>query len=289
MADERPRPEEADDERNPPAVRAAHAIDQDAIDQDAIEGVVIDDRPPTGPARVIHVVRVVARHEHAKAAGRHLSYIPLGAAVVAKRLWDSRTTARYQRWLRIAETSGNHEAALEWEKRLADFRKDRHARRVDTVKVPRRAADSAPEAACSACFLVLALIGTLLGIATGHVAEVAVPFRVVARVTELAAIVLSIAWGPIVLSLPWIALGALWWTGRGYAGASGWTEAGKQDSEDGGLVVTADTIVLGLQNLRIPELRKAAKDGWKPTFHTLPVRDGTAEVYDPAERSTTPS
>ncbi len=39
-------------------------------------------------------------------------------------------------------------------------------------------------------------------------------------------------------------------------------------------MVTADTIVLALQNLQIPALRKAFKEGWKPTFHTLPVRDG---------------
>ena len=38
--------------------------------------------------------------------------------------------------------------------------------------------------------------------------------------------------------------------------------------------MTADTIVLALQHLPIPALRKAFKDGWKPVFHTLPVRDG---------------
>ena len=37
----------------------------------------------------------------------------------------------------------------------------------------------------------------------------------------------------------------------------------------------ADTIVLALQHLdRIAPLKKAFKDGWTPTFHTLPVRDG---------------
>jgi DNA segregation ATPase FtsK/SpoIIIE, S-DNA-T family len=39
-------------------------------------------------------------------------------------------------------------------------------------------------------------------------------------------------------------------------------------------VVAADTIVLALQHLPIPALRKAFKDGWRPTFHTLPVKDG---------------
>ena len=38
--------------------------------------------------------------------------------------------------------------------------------------------------------------------------------------------------------------------------------------------MAADTIVLALQHLPIPALRKAFKDGWRPTLHTLPVKDG---------------
>ena len=103
----------------------------------------------------------------------------------------------------------------------------------------------------------------------------AAPFEVVAHIVEWVAIAFSVAWGPVVLALPWIAVGALWHVGRGHANAgSGWLAAKKDDDADTGLVVTADTIVLALQNLQIPALRKAFKDGWKPTFHTLPVRDG---------------
>ena len=39
-------------------------------------------------------------------------------------------------------------------------------------------------------------------------------------------------------------------------------------------MITADTIVLALQNLPIPDLRKAFKEGWAPAFDLLPVRDG---------------
>jgi DNA segregation ATPase FtsK/SpoIIIE, S-DNA-T family len=254
--------------RNLPAVRAAQDVDQDVI-----EGEIVDEQPPSAPARVIRGVQVVVHHEHAKTAGRHLGYIPLGAAVVAKRLWDSRTTARYERGMRAAEAAGNHEAWLEWEKRLAEFRRDRHQRRVDMIRVPAELLLQLPKLALG-LFLVLAAIGTLLAIATRHIGEVATPFEVVAHITELAAIVFSVAWGPVLLSLPWIALGALWWTGRGYAAAAGWAMAAKPGDEDAGLVITADTIVLALQNLRVPELRKAFKDGWKPAFHTMPVRDG---------------
>ena len=267
MADQMTWPEE-DEVRNLPAVPGPHEVEPEIF-----EGEIVDDPPPTGPARVVHAVRVVARHEHTRKAGRHLGYIPLGAAVVTRRLWDSRTTSRYERMLRMAEASGDLAAVLEVEKRLADFRRDRHGRRIDMFKVPAELLLLLPKLLLG-LFLVLAAFGTLLAIAAGHIAEVAVPFKVAARIAEIVAIVFSVAWGPIVLALPWIAVGALWWTGRGYSGAGGWTQAGKQDGEDSGLVVTADTIVLALQNLPIPALRKAFKDGWKPTFHLLPVKDG---------------
>ena len=90
------------------------------------------------------------------------------------------------------------------------------------------------------------------------------------------AIAVSVSYGPVLLALPWIAIGALWWVGRAHANANmtGWMSPPRND-DDAGLVVTADTIVLALQNLdKIPALKRAFKDGWRPTFHTLPVRDG---------------
>ena len=49
---------------------------------------------------------------------------------------------------------------------------------------------------------------------------------------------------------------------------TGWLSPPRND-DDAGLVVTADTIVLALQNLPNPALRRAFKEGWRPT-----VRDG---------------
>ena len=242
-------------------------------DGEVLEGVVVGEPPPSATARAVRVALVIARHEHTKRAGRHLGYIPLGALVVAKRLWDSRTTARYERWLRRAEAAGDQQSALEWEKRMADFRKDRHQRRVDMVRVPTAVVMMLPKFIFG-LVMVLAFIGCLLAGAERNIAEVAVPFTTAARVVEIVVIVFSIAWGPLLLAAPWVAVGALWWAGRGYARAAGWTTAAKNGDEDGGIIVTADTIVLALQHLRIPELKKAAKDGWKPSFHTLPVRDG---------------
>jgi S-DNA-T family DNA segregation ATPase FtsK/SpoIIIE len=228
----------------------------------------------TPPARVIRVVTAVARHDRAKAAARNAGYVGLGAAVVTRRLWESRTSARYERHLRAAERAGDHETALEWESRLAAFRRDRHARRMELIQLPAALAEKLPKVAAG-ILAVLVAIGVLLAIATGRPAEIAVPVEVTARTAELVAVVLSVAWGPLVLAVPWIAVAALWWAGRRHAMAAttGWLAAGRVE-EDGGLVVTADTIVLALQNLRIPELKRAFKDGWVPVFDQQPVKDG---------------
>jgi S-DNA-T family DNA segregation ATPase FtsK/SpoIIIE len=251
------------------------------IEPDVIDGVVVDEPPPSAPAKVVRVVQVAVQHPHAKRAGRHLAYIPLGFAVVTRRLWLSRTTSRYELWLRRAEADGNQEAALEWEKRLAAFRKDRHDRRVDMIKVPTEVLLAVPKIALG-LFIVFAAFGTLLAIGKKNIREVAVPFEVAARLVEIVAIVLSVTWGPIVLALPWVAVAALWHVGRAYANqGNGWLAAKKGDADDAGLVVTADTVTLALRNLPIPALAKAFRDGWQPTFYTQPVREGLgyATVY----------
>jgi hypothetical protein len=60
----------------------------EVIDGEVVEGVVVDERRRLEPSVVllpVQVVRVVVEHEHTKTAGRHVAYIPLGAAVVVKR------------------------------------------------------------------------------------------------------------------------------------------------------------------------------------------------------------
>jgi DNA segregation ATPase FtsK/SpoIIIE, S-DNA-T family len=242
------------------------------LEPEIIEGEIVDGPPPSAPLRVVRVARVIVQHEHAKRAGRHLGFIPLGAAVVAKRLWVSRTTARYETWLRMAEATGNHEAALEWEKRLADFRKDRHQRRMDAIRVPAELLLQLPKLLLG-LVLVLVVIGTLMAVATRHVAEIAVPFEVVAHVAELVVIVLSVAWGPVVLSLPWIALGALWWTGRGAAG-SGLAWARTSADPDADVSIDETTITKALDALRIQQISAYLKDGMPLQYITPCRRDG---------------
>ena len=57
--------------------------------------------------RPVAVIKVVVKHDHTRTAGRHVMYVPLGAAVVVKRLWDSRSSSRYERFIRAAELAWN--------------------------------------------------------------------------------------------------------------------------------------------------------------------------------------
>jgi DNA segregation ATPase FtsK/SpoIIIE, S-DNA-T family len=238
-----------------------------------LEGQVVDSPPPL-PLRAVRAVSVVARHERTRAAGRNVAYVGIGFAVIVKRLWESRSSARYERYIRSAEASGDREAALEWDRQRTKFLKDRHTRRADMIELPVKVAKELPKIALG--FLaVLAAIGVLLAIGSRNAREVSVPVKVVASIAEWVAIAFSVSYGPFLLALPWIVIGVLYWIGRSYANAAltGWAVADKQDEETG-LVITADTIVLALQHLPLPALRAAFKNDWRPVFHTLPVRDG---------------
>lgn len=247
---------------------------------DAIEGTVVPfPGPPPEPApvprRAARAVRVIAKHERTRAAGRNAAYVGIGAAVITRRLWESRSTARYERHIRSAEAAGDQESALAWDAQRVKFLKDRHDRRADLVELPLKVARELPKIAAAVLGLLVAT-GILLAIASRNSQEIAVPVKVAARVVEWVAVAFSVSWGPFLLGAPWILAAALWWTGRAYANtaATRWSVAGKQDGEDAGLVITADTIVLALQHLPVPALRQAFKNDWRPVFHTLPVRDG---------------
>jgi DNA segregation ATPase FtsK/SpoIIIE, S-DNA-T family len=80
---------------------------------------------------------------------------------------------------------------------------------------------------------------------------------------------------PTAIAVPAVALAVLHEAGRrGGDLAPGWSAAAKPGEEERGLVVTADGIVVALQNLGISKLDQAFKDKWRPSFHTLPVKDG---------------
>ncbi|HEY3652356.1 MAG TPA: hypothetical protein VGL33_30610 [Streptosporangiaceae bacterium] len=244
-------------------------------DPPVLEGRVVAEPAVTVPRQAARVVVAAVRHDRARAAGRNAAYVGIGAAVITRRLWESRSTARYERSIRSAEAAGDHEAALAWDTQRVKFLKDRHTRRADLVELPLKVFKALPGIAAG--FLgILVVIGVLMAIGSRNVKEVAAPVRTTARITELVVILFSVAWVPLLWAAAAIIVLALYLAGRSYANRSmtSWSVAGKDDGDDPGLVVTADTIVLALQHLPNPALKAAFKNDWRPVFHTMPVRDG---------------
>jgi S-DNA-T family DNA segregation ATPase FtsK/SpoIIIE len=260
-----------DDDPDAGAPRTEVAVRDDA-DPEVLEGEIVRaDRPrPTIRA----VVTEVAADPRTRTAVRHVLYVASGAGVVSRRAWHGRTTATHQQMIRAAIASGDREAALEWEARMAAYRKDRHQRRKDLLALPTWVVMHPREIAVGTVGMLVAP-GILLAVATKDPTQIRTPLLAVAKLVQLIALVVGVAWGPLVLAAPWIAVAGLWSAGRNAAaGGVGWAARLDPDRGDAGIVVTADTVVLGLQHLPIPALKKAFKDGWTPTFTQVPVRDG---------------
>jgi len=196
-------------------------------DNVVLEGEVVP-RPASLPRQVLGTVQVAARHDYTKAVVRNAAYAGIGIYALGKRLWDSRTTARYERWMRGAEQSGDHESLLELERRLSSFRKDRHQRRKDWIELPIHVVMQLPKLALG-FVAVLAVIGGLLAGATHNTAEIATPFIVLARVVEITVIVISVAWA----RCSWRCRGSRWLACGGSAGPTparprdGWRPRGR--------------------------------------------------------------
>jgi DNA segregation ATPase FtsK/SpoIIIE, S-DNA-T family len=226
-----------------------------------LEGQVVG-RPPLS-AVTATVIKVIATPENARRVRRHGYYVAAGAGVTWRRWRESRTTAPYGDWMAMARAAGDHDRALEWESRRSAFLRDKHARRKDRLERLVKVAVLLPKAAIGGA-VGLGLTGVLVAIGTKNVSNVVLPVELIAHVTETAFTIVSTAWGPVMVAAPFAAVAALWHAGRRHALSAG----------GGGLVVTADAIVLALQNLPgIPDLKKAFKDGWRPTFTLPPVKD----------------
>jgi S-DNA-T family DNA segregation ATPase FtsK/SpoIIIE len=256
-----------DGPRNLPAVP-----DDGQLDEAVIDGEIVDEPPQPHPVvivlrPVVNVVQVVVQP-----VPRHGSLIAAGA-VVAVRRWHQRRT-RHERMMRSAEAAGDHPSALEWARQAELERQHRHERRRAWAETLITAAKAAPWIIGTGLIL-MALLGLFLAIAMRSARGLAWPWVTVAHLVLLAVEVASVAWLVLTIGGALALLAALHHLGR-HAGdlAPRWAVAAKPEDEDGGLVVTADTIVLALQNIPVPELKRAFRDGWRPSFTLLPVRDG---------------
>lgn len=191
---------------------------------------------------------------------RHGAYVFGGTRILARRTWDARTTARHERFMRIAEASGNEEVARDWEQRAYIYRMSRHRRRMELLQL----AISAPKAVAMGAAGgagVLLMLGTLLAWANHDVSDVLTPLNTVVELVGWVAFIASVIWDPLLASLPFLALGAVWAVGRNQKTAPVW--ALPVDPGEQGVIPDENAIMRALENLSIPSLNKAIKEGWK--------------------------
>lgn len=237
------------------------------------DGQVLEGRAVTPlHARPLTVIKVIVTADNVKHVRRHSGYVTTGIAVSVRRWRDSTTTARYQRWMQIAESTGDKETALEWEARMAAFQRERHARRMDWLTMPVRVLAHLPKIAAGAG-AVLGGTGVLLAVAEKNVKDMVLPVEVLAHVTEDVFVAVSVSWGPLVLSAPWIALAVLWRTGRKHALSArtpGWAATASDPDQD--VQVDETTIARALQALNIKQVNDYLKDGL-PLQFLVPCRE----------------
>ncbi|MFG2640795.1 ATP-binding protein [Streptomyces sp. NPDC048370] len=220
------------------------------------------DSTPKPAPRARHRLRIVVTHDRTRAAGRaavrHTLYLAGGTRIVAKRAWDGRTAARYERMMRAAEAAGNIDLAADWEARGAAFRAARHTRRMDLLTAPQRAAKAAGVGvlAGEAGLLVL---GGVMAYSTGDVADVLAPTLFVMDVLHWAVVIASVVWGPLVTVGPWLALAGLWAVGRRQHTAPQWALPARERTGEGE-PVTPSIVVKALRDLGVSALTKAIKE-----------------------------
>ncbi|MER7919425.1 MULTISPECIES: FtsK/SpoIIIE domain-containing protein [unclassified Streptomyces] len=237
--------------------------DPDPTPGPVTELTVVPDPPAAPPVplwvRSGRTVRAAVTHENtrtaARAMARHSLYLAGGARIVARRTWDGRTAARYERMLRAAEAAGNHEAAAEWEERGQRYREARHRRRMDLLHSP---LDAAKGVGISAGMGIggLVLLGIAMAVATKDPGEVVTPLMAVVKFIDLMVTIVRVVWGPAITIGPFLALLALWSVGAHQHAAPQWALPPNARSGEGE-PITPSIVVKALRDLGVPALRKA--------------------------------
>ncbi|WP_051789744.1 cell division protein FtsK [Streptomyces sp. NRRL S-1022] len=217
--------------------------------------------PPSVPlwVRSGRAIKTAVTHDNtrtaARAMARHSLYVAGGARIVARRTWDGRTAARYERMIRAAEAAGNHEAAAEWEERGQRYREARHRRRMDLLHSP---LDAAKGAAVSAGMGIggLVLLGVAMAVATKDPSDVVTPLMAVIKFINLMITIVRVVWGPAIAIGPFLALLALWSVGAHQHAAPQWALPDRVRNGEGE-PITPSIVVKALRDLGVPALRKA--------------------------------
>ncbi|MEU8448587.1 ATP-binding protein [Streptomyces globisporus] len=212
--------------------------------------------------RTARALRTAATHERTRATGRftvrHGMYVVGGGRIVARRAWEGRTAARYERMLRAAEAAGNLDLATEWEERGQRFRAARHQRRMDLLSAPVKAARGAA-AGLGITAGGLLLLGIILAVANENFADLATPTLALIELIRWIVVIITVVWGPLIALGPWAALLALWGVGRHQQAAPQWALP-VRDRDGQGTPITPSIVVTAMRDLGVSTLRKAIKE-----------------------------
>lgn len=224
----------------------------------------VDEAPDTSEerrrARYRKAARAALTHEHVRTLGRiavrHGSYVAGGAKVSARRIWDGRSAARYERMIRAAEAAGLMDQVAMWEQRGHAFRMARHRRRVDTLQMMLNLPKAIASAVASGVGVLL-FVGILLAWANNDVRDVLSPLEGAVEAVRWVAVIAGVIWGPLLFSAPWLALAAVWAVGRSRHTAPRWAlpEAQRDD-----VAITPSIVVVAFRDLGVAALRKAIED-----------------------------
>lgn len=220
-------------------------------------------------ARVRTRVRAVATHDRTKTAARHGAYVLVGGKVVAKRAWEARSTARHQRFMRLAEATGDHELAKHWEQRAEHAKEARHKRRMALLHAPIIGAKALVYGAVGLFFL-----GVVLSITGSHTSPM-MPLTDVAHAVETVIQLASTSWEYGRYALPFLVAYGLWTAGRKGAEVPSWLVT-STEGED--LVIDERTITLAIKALRIKPVTDHLKAGL-PLQYLVPAREDGRGTY----------
>lgn len=229
---------------------------------------------PRRRVRIDHLRQVVVEvrtHDGYRALVRHGAYTVGGARILARRAWDSRTTARHERMMRAAEASGNEELVRQWEQRAYAYRFARHRRRVELLQMVMNAPKTIATGVGAGAGVLL-LLGIMLAWANHDIADVLTPLAATIELVGWVAFLAGVIWEPLLYALPWLALTGAWTVGRHQHAAPSW--ALPADAEDRDVVPDEGAILRALGNLSIGPLNKAIKDGWQPRWVSPTTRSG---------------
>lgn len=236
-------------------------VPEDAVPPRVIEGEVVQERvKPVRPRlhrRAAAHVHQAVTHPRTRAAGllavRHTLYVGAGARVLAKRAWESRTTARHQRMIRTAEELGQHDVAAEWEQRAAQFRAARHSRRMDMLLAPLRLA-KALLVSLAIGTGSLFLLGVVMALAEKQFSDVIAPFVFVIGLVHALVVIGSVVWNVALIVSPAMLLLSLWRAGQQGGQVPRWV---LPETERTAQAITPSIVVVALRDLGISPLKKA--------------------------------